>query len=303
MDDRVKSPAEQPTKTRWTIERRLEFVDFRLFWEGRVNRGDLIDFFGISVPQASADLSRYQEAAPGNIVYDKSAKTYAATPDFKPVFTKPSAEGYLAQLRLMSSGVLPEDQVTVLQPPPFSIVPTLRRRLEPETLRRVLEAIRNRVSLEVRYQSVSRPEAIWRWVSPHALGFDGFRWHVRAWCHTRNEFRDFVIARILKVRGSKPSDSDPQTDRGWHREVTLKIAPHPELSDGPRQAIELDYGMTNGFVEIRTRVCLSSYVERALGLDLDPSQVSPDRQQIVLVNRSEVEAARENILCESSPRR
>ena len=60
----------------WSVERRLEFIEFRLFWEGGVNRADLIDAFGISVPQASKDLSLYQERAPGNVVYDKSAKRY-----------------------------------------------------------------------------------------------------------------------------------------------------------------------------------------------------------------------------------
>lgn len=52
---------------RWGIERRLEFIDFRLFWEGRINRSDLTDQFGISTPQASADLARYQEMAPSNL--------------------------------------------------------------------------------------------------------------------------------------------------------------------------------------------------------------------------------------------
>ena len=31
----------------WGVERRLEFIEFRLFWEGRVNRADLIDTFGV----------------------------------------------------------------------------------------------------------------------------------------------------------------------------------------------------------------------------------------------------------------
>jgi hypothetical protein len=45
-------------------ETRLEFIEFRLFWEGVLNRADIIDYFGVSVPQASNDLSRYQELAP-----------------------------------------------------------------------------------------------------------------------------------------------------------------------------------------------------------------------------------------------
>ena len=42
---------------RWGIERRLEFIEFRLFWEGHINRGDLMAAFGISINQASTDLN------------------------------------------------------------------------------------------------------------------------------------------------------------------------------------------------------------------------------------------------------
>ena len=42
---------------RWGIERRLEFIEFRLYWEGGVNRSDIVEEFGVSVPQASKDLT------------------------------------------------------------------------------------------------------------------------------------------------------------------------------------------------------------------------------------------------------
>jgi predicted DNA-binding transcriptional regulator YafY len=67
----------------------------------------------------------------------------------------------------------------------------------------------------VRYQSTSAPEARWRWLSPHALGFDGARWHARAWCHSRNEFRDFVLTRFLDVGEIEPSGANPADDLGW----------------------------------------------------------------------------------------
>lgn len=287
-----KDQPDQENKPRWPIERRLEFIDFRLYWDGRVNRSDLVRFFGISVPQASADLARYQLTAPENVVYDKSAKTYVVGPNYKPTFFTPSADAYLAQLRLLASGILSEEQTSVLQPPAFSVMPILRRRLAPELLRGVLQSVRGGLALEVRYQSLSRPEPMWRWISPHALGFDGFRWHLRAWCHERNSFLDFVIARILEVRGAKESEVDPKGDSGWHQEVTLRIGPHPKLKGGAREAIELDYGMVDGVVELTTRACLSAYVERFLGLDLDPKTIPPERQQIVLLNRREVQKAR-----------
>jgi hypothetical protein len=56
----------------WGVERRLEFIEFRLFWEGRVNRSDLMEVFGVSVNQASTDLNRYLGMAPNNMLYCRS---------------------------------------------------------------------------------------------------------------------------------------------------------------------------------------------------------------------------------------
>ena len=81
---------------RWGVEQRLEFIEFRLFWEGHVNRIDLMDQFGVSVNQASMDLNRYIGFAPDNMVYDKSARTYVRGPGFKPQFLEPDASRYLA---------------------------------------------------------------------------------------------------------------------------------------------------------------------------------------------------------------
>jgi len=292
MDSEDKGDVVPESPTRWPAERRLEFIDFRLYWEGRVNRADLVEYFGVSVPQASADLARYQQTAPGNLSYDKSAKMYVVGPNYRPTFFSPSADAFLAELRLFSSGILSPEHTSLSQRPAFSVMPILRRRLEPDVLRRILHAMRAHQALEVRYQSMSRAEPSWRWISPHALGFDGFRWHLRAWCHERADFRDFVIARVLALRGTQKSEVDFTTDRGWHQEVTLKIGPHPKLTGGAKEAIELDYGMINGAVELKTRACLSTYVERFLGLDLDPQLVPPERQQIVLLNPQEVQKAR-----------
>ena len=67
----------QTTRTgNWGQDRRLEFIDFRLLWEGRLNRADITGFFGISVPQASLDLAKYQELAPDNVSYERNQNSY-----------------------------------------------------------------------------------------------------------------------------------------------------------------------------------------------------------------------------------
>lgn len=282
--------SKQKKKARWSVEQRLEFIDFRLFWEGHVNRSDLIDRFGVSVPQASSDLAQYQEAAQDNAVYDKTRKTYVAGPHFKPFFFVPSADQYLAQLRLIQAGLLTDEEAWAVRLPSYSIVPILRRRLEPGTLRRILDAIRNRASIHVYYQSMSSEEPRWRWLSPHSLGFDGFRWHARAWCYMRKDFRDFVLSRILALGESRPGDVDPDEDLGWHRQVTLKLAPHPNLKGGNRRAVELDYGMVDGTLEASMRVCMAYYFLKQLDLEFNPARASPMRHQLVLENFEEVKA-------------
>ena len=91
---------------KWGVERRLEFIEFRLFWEGGVNRSDIIGTFDVSVPQASKDLTHYQERAPHNTIYDKSAKRYVASPQFSPIFLKPDPDTYLSRLRSLATAVL-----------------------------------------------------------------------------------------------------------------------------------------------------------------------------------------------------
>ncbi|MEN1403023.1 hypothetical protein AAIH02_32695, partial [Pseudomonas aeruginosa] len=68
----------EPKSLSWGLESRLQFIDFRLRWERRINRMDLTEHFAISVPQASLDIAKYTELAPNNLTYDRRSKTYTA---------------------------------------------------------------------------------------------------------------------------------------------------------------------------------------------------------------------------------
>ncbi|MFC0305222.1 hypothetical protein ACFSTI_20505 [Rhizorhabdus histidinilytica] len=68
----------------WFTERRLDWIEDRLFDYGRLNRDNLIQYFGISMPQASMDIQAYL-ALNADVIYDKRAKHYCQGPDFKPV--------------------------------------------------------------------------------------------------------------------------------------------------------------------------------------------------------------------------
>ena len=272
------------SELRWGVEQRLEFIEFRLFWEGRVNRSDVMEQFGLSVNQASADLNRYIGFAPDNMVYDKSARTYVRGSDFKPVFDKLDAGRFLAQLRSIADGILEQKDCWIADLPNYDAAPTPARGINAMTLRSVVDAIRRAVAIEVNYQSLSHPEARWRWIAPHAIAFDGFRWHTRAFCLTDECFKDFLLSRVLEIRGSRQSVVSPDDDRDWNSEVTLEVGPHPGLSETQAKVIALDYGMRGGKAKIKVRRALLYYTLRRLGLDTDPGARMPQDQQIVLLN-------------------
>jgi hypothetical protein len=112
---------------RWGVERRLEFIEFRLFWEGHVNRGDLMEAFGVSLNQASTDLNRYIGMAPDNMVYDKSARTYIRGSGFQPLFLKPDSSRYLSQLRNVADGILDRAESWIGELPSYDAAPTPAR--------------------------------------------------------------------------------------------------------------------------------------------------------------------------------
>jgi predicted DNA-binding transcriptional regulator YafY len=288
MNQAVKAQEPVVRPARWGQERRLEFIDFRLQWDGRLNRGDLIAFFGISVPQASKDIARYGELAPGNLQYDASAKVYVATDQFRPMFATSSPSRYLSDLLASEIGVLEPDASFVGWRPPVAYVPTPSRALDADTLVLLLKAVRQGQGVRVLYQSMSRPRAIRRALTPHAFAHDGFRWHVRAYCHAREQFRDFVIPRMLELESAAPAGPGAALDSEWHTPVELVLRPNPKLSSAHQRAVELDYGMKNGEVTLSCRQALLFYVLRQLGLHAD-AIARPEAQQVVLKNRAKVE--------------
>jgi len=275
------------SELRWGVEQRLEFIEFRLFWEGHVNRSDLMDQFGVSVNQASTDLNRYIGFAPENMVYDKSARTYVRGSEFQPQFLEPDASRYLTQLRSVADGILDREDSWIADLPKFASAPTPVRGVDPVTLRSVVGAIRRSEEVELKYQSLSSPEPRWRWIAPHAIAFDGFRWHSRAFCLTDECFKDFLLSRVLEIRAVRESQVTATDDEDWNSEVTLEIVPHPALSETQAKVIALDYGMRGGKAKIKVRRALLYYALRRLGLDTDPAARRPQDQQIVLLNSSE----------------
>lgn len=277
---------------RWGVEKRLEFIEFRLFWEGGINRADIIDHFGVSVPQASKDLTLYEEKAPGNLLYDKSAKRYMASPRFKPVFLEPHADMYLAQLQIEPfAGNIEDTWLAVV--PEFDMMPVPHRGIRVDVLRKLVGAIRSHSALKIKYQSMNatRPNPEWRSISPHAFGHDGLRWHVRAFCHIDEKYKDFILSRCLDADGEEETLAAAGSDRLWHEFFDVVLTANPALSSSQRAVIEQDYEMVDGTVTVPVRKALLYYFQKRLRLDIADKVDRPQEIPVVVSNASEFASA------------
>jgi len=271
---------------RWSVQKRIEFIEARLYWEGKISRKNITDFFGISVPQATKDIKEYSAIAPDNIQYDASAKQYIATQDFNPKISSPSSEKYLTRLQLLQKKNNNNMFFNGTEPP-FYVMPSLRRFVDTEVLRKILLIIRNNEAVKITYQSMSSPHQKERWVTPHSLGNDSSRWHVRALCHNAKTYKDFNLGRVLSIKETTKHAFDHSIDYEWHNEIDMIIAPHPLLSDSPRSLIERDYCMENGQITINIKAAFFYYYKLSLGFKDGHENFPPNEQQIILLNLNE----------------
>lgn len=170
--------------------------------------------------------------------------------------------------------------------PESTIVQGPNRVISPETMRAVVLATRHGRQLRASYVSLSRPEAVESILEPHTLVCTGNSWHLRAWCESNREFRDFALSRFhrppeaLRQRAKRGR----QQDNDWNREVTMVLTPDLRLTEAQQRIIARDYGMERGRLEVETRAALAPYVLSRLGITLDNQHPDPLVQQLELAN-------------------
>ena len=245
----------------WAAMERLRFIEACAWWKGVVQRQDLAGLFGVSLAQASSDLQRYLEMNPGAFGYNLREKRYEGTAEMKCVLTHPRMDEAVRRFlggdaRGVWEGWTDEHEgggcVAVLQMPARNAGAVVERR--------IFLAVLNGLRVRVRYASVNSNKEEWRWLRPHALGHNGARWHVRAWCEKNGDFRDFTMSRIAEVDWSREEAELPMLDQDWEEWVTLRVHPHHGLSDAARKAVERDYAMRNGLLKLKVRKAMEGYL-------------------------------------------
>lgn len=266
----------------------MTLLETSLVLLGRMNSNALTHRFGISRAQASKDLALYQKLRPGNLVYDRFVKNYVITDDFKPLLIKGTSDEIFSLLR---AGMPADGPVVVLSGgiPPVDVLEPAPLRVDACILSAICRAIHAKDKIELSYQALDHADPDCLHLAPHALVYNGFRWHVRAWNENTQSFLDYVLARIRSVPTKLgPAARMAEDDEAWQSIVTVRIAPHPGLAASQQQVIADDFGMMNGYVDIPVRAALIPYYLRLMRIGSGDERRDPKVQQIILANKEEV---------------
>jgi len=262
---------------------RFTFVNNVVGWEGQINATHIATKFQLSRQAASSILKQYRELFPTYLQYDLSQKAYIATDDFNHSFIHSNSVNsfsqYLAAIEFASN-----DSSNLLSSIALEVEAPLRN-INPLQIRPILRAIREQLQIDIGYISLSSPNYLDRIIQPHALIFDGLRWHVRAYCNKNQQYRDFTLSRFNGIAAfeGKATNTSEQ-DEKWQTIVDVVIEADPRFNTQQKQVIEQDFQMTNGQKLIPTRAALVNYLLRRL--HIDSYKNTPEEQQIVLTRES-----------------
>ncbi|MFG6563587.1 helix-turn-helix transcriptional regulator [Sulfitobacter sp. 1A13421] len=275
------------SELKWATEQRFQLIEYQAFWLGSLNRIDLTSHFGISAPQASKDIAAYQSRYPRNIQYDHGEKRYVVTEEFAPRFMELKPDVFLNDLLR---------EVDISQYParlPTEVVPIPKRLIDPLVLQALTQCIAHSQSVEILYHSMSpsKPDAIWRRITPHSFVTDGLRWYTRAYCHLDQKFKDFLLSRCLKSREPDAPRASVHDDTYWNESFEVHLVPNLALSSAQKKVVAKDYGMTDMKLTVSTRKAMLYYFKKRLRLDVAHLMDEPVECPLNIENKAAFDAA------------
>jgi hypothetical protein len=259
---------------------RLTFIDFCLQYFGQVARADLIRHFNTGLASGTRDFTLYKALACDNLMLKHETKQYYRTAEFKPLFQY-DAETVLTKLSNgFGNGVAAGINSTIHC---FDAI----RLVHPESdiIASLMRAIHQQQAIECAYVSLSSGESQ-RELVPHSIVNNGDRWHVRAFDRKSSQFRDFVCTRFTKIillEQDINSQESVSADAQWNNLLTIQLIPHPKLAHS--LAIELDYAMHDGVLNLPVREALLGYLMQQWKVDCSIEQsLNPCQYPLALAN-------------------
>ena len=274
---------------KWEQQQRLTILELTVLFRGQLTTKALIETFGVGRVQASKDFTFYQKRYPKNLEYNRRKKCYLPAEQFEPGFLPKNGD---EMLKMFCQYMQPEAFLffgenrfnTALE-----VITPINRVMDWQVVSRLSQAIHQARNIEIEYQPMSREEPNQREIAPHSFVFNGYRWHVRAYCMNKQKFQDFLPTRVLTVPHLR--DVAPcgiSDDQDWNETVEIVLIPNPQYAENRRKIIAHEYGMQDEQLKIILKKALVGYYLQYLRLDREDAEKDP-HQQIFVLNREKLQ--------------
>jgi hypothetical protein len=253
---------------------RFQIIDTLLKWEGEISNARLRQLMDIQTVQASRLIAEYRSAHPDRLLSDVAKKRYFRLPcryEFGGTF-----DDYLGILKREDH--LPawvhrlDDQVSSINP---------------DWIAAISKAVEAKSAIGINYLSMTQPSGTYRAIYPTALVQAGRRWHVRAWCCTRRDWRDFVLGRITRIDKTETLDRPQGVDEAWETSIKLLVQPHHLLTPAQAKVVKVEMLEGKAQRKIKTRAALAGYLIQELRASITTEQ-KPPQYQIEITNIGEL---------------
>lgn len=253
---------------------RLQYLEMRLAFLGEAKRRHLAVRFGVKSATCSRDIAMYSELNPGAITYDLSGRCYRPSPSFIFLFEH-NIDDVFTYLATGIISVDVSDRGLVSNTPLYRLpasIPDMKSCIA------ITQGLYVNSAVEIVYVSKSSGEGK-RTIVPHCLFRFNDCWYVRAFDLSTNSFRTFNLSRVKsssRYVTTLPREVRPQNDRSFIQDVEVSLLPHPKLIH--KEAVELEYGMTDGQISVKIREGMLGYLMQQWRVDcsskhrLDPNQ-------------------------------
>lgn len=219
--------------------RRFAFIEARLLWAGGVTARELADTFGIARQNAQQSIKAYDKLHPGQLTHDRHGHRQIPTKGFRPEYVRAGVNRFLDYQRAASYTAHFYDEPG-WSDLPFTDADALARPVyDQNAVQATLTALRRRSVVVIGYWAKSGART--RRISPHHLVHADERYHLRAYCHEAQEFRDFNLARIVTAEHCDEEWIPDTTDHDWHKRIDLVFEISPDLPADTRAALRQDH--------------------------------------------------------------
>lgn len=260
--------------TELTGGRRIDDLKTILLWEGQIDNARVREVLGVKSVWASRLLAELAVVCADFTYRDTSHSPLRVKPGARIFRQKAGVDAYL--------------QVLNGRHTPHFGVQDCRLDLSvvaPATFATVGSAIKSGTGLRITYRSMSNPIGASRIIFPHAIIRAPRRWHVRAWCDTRKDFRDFNFGRMSDpepIDDEAPASRDK--DKDWNTMVTVEVVAHPSMTDEQQSMIAKEYFPGKKSRKLMMRRCQIGYVILDLNIATEPDLQKPPQFQLCVKN-------------------